>query len=142
VNNKTEYWGNSYGYDAWGNLTTKTPTKCSAENLNVTALPNNQLSGYGYDATGNMTHDATTGNNYSYDAENRITGAGGYAYTYDADGNRVEKSNGSTGTIYWYISPGIVAESDLPGTLKSEYVNAYTQGLVESIRPILLALDT
>src|SRR5579862_3584812 len=69
-----------------------------------------------------MTHDATTGNNYSYDQENRITGAAGYTYTYDADGARVEKSNGSTGTIYWYMSPGIVAESDLTGTLKSEYV--------------------
>src|SRR5215813_12979821 len=69
-----------------------------------------------------MTHDATTNTNYSFDQENRITGAGGYTYTYDADGNRVEKSNGSTGTIYWYMSPGIVAESDLTGTLKSEYV--------------------
>jgi RHS repeat-associated protein len=88
----------------------------------VTALTNNQLSGYGYDAAGNMTHDSTTGNNYTYDAENRITGGGSYTYTYDADGNRVEKSNGSTGTIYWYMSPGIVAESDLSGNLKSEYV--------------------
>jgi RHS repeat-associated protein len=37
----------------------------------------------------------------------------------------VEKANGTTassGTIYWYMSPGIVAESDLAGTLKSEYV--------------------
>ena len=31
VNGKTEYWGNSYGYDAWGNLTQKSVTKCSAE---------------------------------------------------------------------------------------------------------------
>jgi RHS repeat-associated protein len=122
VNGKTEYWGNSYGYDAWGNLITKTPTKCSAENLSVSALNNNQLSGYGYDAAGNMTHDATTNVNYSYDAENRITGGGSYTYIYDADGNRVEKSNGSTGTIYWYMTPGIVAESDLKGNPKSEYV--------------------
>lgn len=56
------------------------------------------------------------------DQENRITGAAGYTYTYDADGNRVEKCNGTTGTIYWYMSPGIVAESDLTGSLKSEYV--------------------
>jgi RHS repeat-associated protein len=40
----------------------------------------------------------------------------------NADGNRVEKSNGSTGTIYWYMSPGIIPESDLSGNLKSEYV--------------------
>jgi RHS repeat-associated protein len=121
-NGKTEYWGNSYTYDAWGNLTTKAPTKCSAENLSVSVSNNNQLSGYSYDAAGNMTHDATTGNNYSYDSENRISSAAGYTYTYDADGNRVEKSNGSTGTIYWYMSPGVVAESDLNGNLKSEYV--------------------
>ncbi len=133
LNGKTEYWGNSNGAacpevrlcsrrNAWGNLLQKTVTKCSAENLSVTALTNNQLSGYSYDAAGNMTHDATTNLNYSFDQENRITGAAGYTYTYDADGNRVEKSNGSTGTIYWYMSPGIVAESDLTGSLKSEYV--------------------
>ena len=122
VNGKTEYWGNSYGYDAWGNLTQKSPTKCNAENLSVIALANNQLSGYSYDAAGNMTHDATSGLSYSYDQENRITGAAGYAYTYDGDGNRVKKSNGTTGTLYWYMSPGIVAESDLSGNLQSEYV--------------------
>ncbi|HEY6249912.1 MAG TPA: RHS repeat-associated core domain-containing protein [Candidatus Angelobacter sp.] len=122
VNGLTEYWGNSYDYDAWGNLLQKNVTKCSAENLSVAALVNNQLVGYSYDSTGNMTHDATTGNNYSYDQENRINGTAGYTYTYDADGNRVEKSNGSTGTLYFYMSPGIVAESDLSGTLKSEYV--------------------
>ncbi|HLJ26018.1 MAG TPA: RHS repeat-associated core domain-containing protein, partial [Candidatus Angelobacter sp.] len=106
-------------------------TKCSAENLSVTALANNQLVGYSYDSAGNMTHDATTNLNYSFDQENRITGAASYTCTVacpelprrrNADGNRVEKSNGSTGTIYWYMSPGIVAESDLTGALKSEYV--------------------
>ena len=88
----------------------------------MSAFTSNQLSGYNYDAAGNMTHDAATNTNYSFDQENRITGANGYTYTYDADGNRVEKSNGSTGTIYWYMSSGIVAESDLAGALKSEYV--------------------
>src|SRR5579864_587129 len=122
VNNLTEYWGNTYGYDAWGNLLQKTVTKCGAENLSVTALANNQLSGYSYDSAGNMTHDATTGNNYSYDQENRIAGAAGFTYTYDADGSRVMKSNGSAGTMYWSMSPGIVAESDLSGNLTSEYV--------------------
>jgi RHS repeat-associated protein len=78
--------------------------------------------GYSYDAAGNMTHDLSTGNNYTYDQENRITGAVGYTYTYDADGNRVEKSNGTTGTLYWNMTPGIVAESDLAGNLQSEYV--------------------
>jgi len=123
VNGRTEYWGNSYSYDAWGNLLAKTPTKCSAENLSVTAGANNQLQGgYSYDAAGNMLHDATSGLNYSYDQENRITGATGFSYTYDGDGNRVKKANGSAGTLYWYMAPGIVAESDLSGNLTSEYV--------------------
>jgi len=56
--------------------------------------------GYGYDAAGSMRHDVATGLDYNYDAENRIPGAAGYKYTYDADGNRVKKSNGSAGTIY------------------------------------------
>jgi hypothetical protein len=47
VNAKTKYWGNSYGYDAWGNLTNKTVTKCGAENLSAPAMVNNQLTGYG-----------------------------------------------------------------------------------------------
>ena len=88
----------------------------------MAALTNNQLVGYGYDSAGNMRHDATNGLDYSYDQENRIIGAAGYTYAYDADGNRVAKSNGSTGMIYWYMAPGIVAESDLTGALKSEYV--------------------
>ncbi len=115
------------GCDAWGNLLEKQISKCSAENLSVSADSKNQIHtggipDYAYDAAGNMTYDASTGNSYSYDAENRITGAGGFTYTYDADGSRVEKSNGSTGTIYWSMSPGIVAESDLSGNLQSEYV--------------------
>jgi len=35
------------------------------------------------------------------DQENRITGAARYIYTYDEAGNRVEKSNNTTGKLYW-----------------------------------------
>jgi RHS repeat-associated protein len=129
LQNKTEYWGNSYGYDAWGNLLQKSITKCGAENLIVTADAHNWIhasgTDYQYDAAGNMTYDATAGLNYTFDQENRITGAAGYAYTYDGDGNRVRKSNGNlaaSGTLYWSMTPGVVAETDLAGTLKSEYV--------------------
>jgi RHS repeat-associated protein len=126
LQNKTEYWGNSYGYDAWGNLLQKSITKCGAENLVVTADAHNWIhasgTDYQYDAAGNMTFDATAGLGYTFDQENRLTGAGGYAYTYDSDGNRVRKSSGSTGTLYWYMTPGIVGESDLSGNLTDEYV--------------------
>ena len=122
LNGKTLYWGNSYGYDPWGNLISKTITKCNAENFGVSALNNNQLTGYSYDAAGNMMGDPTDNISPVYDEENRIKGAGGYTYTYDADGARVEKSNGSIGTLYWDMAPGIVAESDLSGNLTAEYV--------------------
>ena len=69
-----------------------------------------------------MTNDPTDGITLNYDQENRLTGAAGYTYTYDADVNRAKKSNGTTGTLYWYMTPGIVGESDLTGVLKSEYV--------------------
>jgi RHS repeat-associated protein len=126
ANSKTEYWGNSYSYDPWGNLIGKAITKCGAENLSLTADAHNWIhaggTDYQYDAAGNMTYDATAQMSYTYDQENRLTGANGYSYTYDGDGNRVKKSNGSTGTLYWYMTIGPVAETDLAGTLKSEYI--------------------
>ncbi|MBZ5532068.1 MAG: hypothetical protein LAO20_11605 [Acidobacteriia bacterium] len=108
LHNQTEYWGNSYAYDARGNLLQKTVTKCGAENMLLTADAHNwiratSLPDYLYDAAENMTHDATANLDYTFDQANRITGAGGYTYTYDADGNRVKKSNGagaSAGTLY------------------------------------------
>jgi hypothetical protein len=70
-----------------------------------------------------MTFNATPPTQtYSHDQENRLTGAAGYAYSYDGDGNRVRKSSGSTGTLYWYMTPGIAGESDLSGNLTDEYV--------------------
>src|SRR5258708_24461052 len=73
-----------------------------------------------------MTSDPTDGVTSVYDAENRIAtatkNAGATTYTYDSDGNRVKKSSGSTGTLYWYMTPGIVGESDLTGNLTAEYV--------------------
>jgi RHS repeat-associated protein len=129
INNKTEYWGNSYSYDAWGNLLGKAISKCGAENFSVTADAHNWIHAaapdYQYDAAGNMTFDATSSLSYTFDQENRVLGAAGYTYTYDGDGNRVIKANGtaaSSGTLYWYMTPGVVAESNLAGTLKSEYI--------------------
>jgi len=123
---KTKFWGNSYSYDAWGNLLQKTVTKCTAEHLLATPDVQNRIHvsapDYGYDAAGNMTSDTTDGVTAVYDAENRITGANGFTYIYDAGGRRVEKTNGSSGTLYWYMTPGIVGESDLSGNLQSEYV--------------------
>jgi RHS repeat-associated protein len=56
---------------------------------------------------------------YTYDAENRIVSTGGVTYTYDGDGNRVKKSNG---TEYWGAGP--MLESDTSGTLQREFIYA------------------
>ena len=76
--------GNSYSYDAWGNLLGKSITKCGAEHFSVTADTHNWIHAsapdYQYDAAGNMTFDATFGLNYTFDQENRISGAAGSSW--------------------------------------------------------------
>jgi RHS repeat-associated protein len=116
-------WGESYTTDIWGNLTNigGISSSCqTSETLNAfPASPANQLAGNTYDIAGNLIG---TGQ-YAYDAENRIsTTASGYTYTYDGDGQRVQKSNGSTGTLYWTGNNGeVLAESDLSGNF-TEYI--------------------
>src|SRR6185312_11824920 len=111
VNGKTEYWGNSYTYDAWGNLTNKNQTKCGGELWNAApALNNNQLPGYSYDIPGNMINDGSHA--YTFDAENRVTKVDSTAatYTYNPLGNRVRKDAGSASTEYFYFGSEIIAE--------------------------------
>jgi RHS repeat-associated protein len=124
VNGKTEYWGNSYGYDAWGNLLQKSVTKCSAEYLSVAALVNNRLSGYSYDAAGNMTNDGL-GNAFTFDAESRIAqvNSGAVNYVYDGDGNRVRKDvSGQASTEYYYFGGNIIAEVNISTSGWTNYV--------------------
>jgi len=46
-------WGESFTIDAWGNLTGKTTTLCSAESLDTSSSPFNQLAAATYDSAGN-----------------------------------------------------------------------------------------
>jgi hypothetical protein len=89
------------------------PTHCSAETTPLAVNYNNQLSAAGYDAAGNMINNG--GGAYVYDGESQLVSAGGFTYIYDGDGNRVAKTNGSTGTLYWYGEGGILLETDLTG---------------------------
>jgi len=74
--------------------------------------------GFAYDNAGNLTNDGTS--SYTWNAVNQLTSAGGVTYTYDGDGRRVKKSNG---TLYWYGPGGSVfAETDLSGNLIREFV--------------------
>ena len=59
-NGLTKNWGNSYQMDAWGNLTGKTVTKCSAETLTAASNTKNQIATYCYDAAGNLLNRTVT----------------------------------------------------------------------------------
>ncbi len=124
-------WGNSYVYDAWGNLLQKNliEGKLQGESLQVNANAKNQMNAttqvmdsYCYDLAGNLVKQAACpldplAVDYTYDPENRLKTAGGETYTYDGDGKRVKKSSGK---LYWGSGPFM--KSDLNGTTLEEYV--------------------
>ena len=121
-------WGESYVYDnattgEFGNLTninvaSTSYNGCTQESLSIVASAANQISSFGYDASGNVLND--THNSYSWNAESEIKTAAGVTYTYDGDGDRLQKSNGK---IYWYgASTEILDESDGSGNITDEYV--------------------
>lgn len=109
-------WGNSYQYDAWGNLNKMLaiPNSGKPEGQHFDQMSDitNRLIGYSYDAAGNMTTGVT-----GYDAEGRVTAAGGVTYTYDGEGARVQKSGG---TLYWGSGP--LAESDPSANITKEFI--------------------
>ena len=85
-------WGETYGYDAFGNLLSKTPTAGSPPTLSIAVnTANNQVVGYPYDANGNLQAAPSLGTSASltYDAENRIVAAPGVQYGYDSRSQRV-----------------------------------------------------
>jgi YD repeat-containing protein len=101
-------WGNTYVYDAFGNLRQKNQIPgVPGEILNVNvSTSSNQINSDNtllYDTkTGAMLID-NFGNHWTYDAENHVVSVGGSSYLYDGDGNRVMKS-GTNARIYW---PGL-----------------------------------
>lgn len=130
-------WGEVYTIDAWGNLTNRSGVSgmpgCSTEMLNAgPASTRNQLNGVFYDAAGNVTDDGL-GNSPTYDGENRVIADSGVTYLYDADGNRVAKSNG---TMYWRGEDGsVLAETDLNGNIQEEYIYFNGERIARVDRP-------
>jgi len=138
----TSCWGQMFGHmsgstfvpgiDAWGNLHEITVTQGSATTLTQAVNNNNQFVGMTYDAAGNLINDGA-GNAYTYDGENQLTsvsGAGGWTYIYDGDGQRVAKCSGtpcvsiSGGQLYWRNLAGeSLLETDWKGNISNnEYV--------------------
>ena len=121
-------WAETYGYDAWGNLTSLGPNTvtqsayigCLQESgLSTTATAQNRLAFLSYDSAGNVISNPGVGS-YTYDAENHLASTAGVNYTYDGDGKRVMKSNG---TIYWYgTNSDPLEETDLSGNFQTAYI--------------------
>ena len=66
-----------------------------------------------------------------FDAENHLTQASGtpsgtWTYVYDGNGLRVEKTNGTNGTLYWRdLSGNTIAETDLTGSTTDSAYREY-----------------
>ena len=88
-------WSETYGFDPFGNLTTKTGSNAPGMSLTVSQV-NNRVGGVTYDANGNAESTNNGGQTVglSYDVENHVylVSANGYAsgqYAYDAQNRRL-----------------------------------------------------
>jgi RHS repeat-associated protein len=94
----TQSWSETYGFDSFGNLLTKTPTGGAPTLSQSVNTANNQIVGQSYDANGNQLGGPLGG--VSYDAENRVaSAAGGVQYAYDSRNKRVWRSILSGGNL-------------------------------------------
>jgi RHS repeat-associated protein len=95
----TQSWSETYGFDGFGNLLTKTPTG-GAPTLSQSVNPvNNQIVGQTYDSNGNQLSSPL--GTLAYDAENRIASmaAGGVQYADDSRNKRIWRSILSNGNL-------------------------------------------
>jgi RHS repeat-associated protein len=131
----SDCWAQQFGYDAWGNLKTATPTQagCTMTALNLTVDTNNRITntGFSYDLSGDLLTDGS--HNYAYDAEGRIKSVDATAatYFYDADGKRGLKTAGASTTEYVNITGEPLAERRPNGDW-SDYVFVNGQRLVRA----------
>ena len=111
----TSGWSEQYGFDAFGNLLSKTPGLSQTVNT-----ANNQINGYTYDANGNTSAVANSGITYNlyYDAENRMSSVSQsgnnlnfVSYFYDAQNRRIWNWTGT---------------QDSYGNMTNYTVNVYT----------------
>jgi RHS repeat-associated protein len=138
-NSPTHCWSELYSIDTLGNLTSIAapsgtyPTNpyagCTQESgFSTTMNSQNQDAISCYDAAGNKVGAAAASppycsplpTTYSYNAEDQLISTAGVTYSYDGDGKRVQKSNG---TLYWYgTRADSLLETSGSGSLIYEYV--------------------
>ncbi len=110
----------TYGYDSFGNMTSRTGTANSAKSPGAIGVnsANNRLSGaVSYDGAGNMTFNGTK--SYHFDPVNmmrELTGAWGQQiyYIYTADDERIGTKDNGQGLWTWTVR-------DLEGKVQRKY---------------------
>ncbi|HEY2448289.1 MAG TPA: LamG-like jellyroll fold domain-containing protein, partial [Mycobacterium sp.] len=115
-----------YGYDANGNLTSKTTSSQFAGSAGNT---------YTYDEANRLTswNNGTTTTNYGYDGAGNLTQAGSKTYIYDA---RDELTNDGT-NAYSYTANGTLASEVTPSGTASFTADAYGQQVTEATQSYL-----
>ncbi len=113
----TTVWGNSFGFDGFGNLLSKTVTGGTAPTLSQTVnTATNHINAYTYDSNGNQTTVPVAGSgnvNAGYDIQNRMTLLGSVGsptaqYAYGAANQRVWRMATESGTTKeWFYFYGI-----------------------------------
>jgi RHS repeat-associated protein len=87
----------SYTYDGFGNLTSKSAAGFYPAYSATFNPANNRQNGVAYDANGNQTAQGT------YDVSNRlVTSSIGQSYAYDYRGKRIVKWTGGAAEVYFY----------------------------------------
>ncbi|HEY5813874.1 MAG TPA: RHS repeat-associated core domain-containing protein, partial [Chthoniobacterales bacterium] len=119
----------TFAYDATGNRTSATDSVSGTTIYTANAL--NQYTAVdslpvpAYDANGNLT--AFDGWTYTYDTENRLTGASktGTSASFTYDWRRRQASRTINGTTTWFIYDGwnLLAEYSSAGTLQAKYIH-------------------
>jgi len=112
----------SYDYDNVGNRELADGTIYTSNILNQYSDVGGAT--YGYDLNGNLIFN--TVNNYTYDAENRLSsfndGVTNASYEYDAFNRRVSKTVDGVTTQFVYDGDEVIAEYNDIGALEAEYV--------------------
>jgi RHS repeat-associated protein len=102
----SQSWTETYGFDAFGNLLSKTGTGGAPTLSQAVSATTNRIMGQSYDSNGNQT-TGPLGTVY-YDAENRIAGvsSAGIQYASDSRNKRIWRGTLSSGNlaqqVYFY----------------------------------------
>ena len=118
-----------YSYDVVGNRLSRTSTVPGVLSSTATYDANDRLNSDTYDPNGNTL--SSNGTNYSYDFEDRLTGAanGSVSYLYDGDGNRVAKTVNGVTTRYLVDTNNHTGHAQVAEELRGgQVVRQYTYG--------------